>query len=265
MSDIIVPVSDVMQMADVVVKSGLFPAFKNRESAAAMMLLCRAKGLDPMTAIERYHIVQGRPVMRADAMLGEFCRMGGKVEWHRRDEQEAKATFSHQSGGSVTVSWTMKMANDAKLTSKDVWRQYPRQMLHARCVSEGVRSVLPGATNGLYTPEEAYNMEPEVPRIAVAAIVEPQEQPVEAKDKTTLIQIMSEFAKAATERGYEITTNGKASRRRMIDLAQTVVGEFDADSVDAWNLALNGLVETGDGDDTSHPQLDEEISDPFAG
>ena len=66
-------VSDVMTMADVVVKSGLFPMFKTRESAAAMMLLCRSKGLDPMTAIERYHVVQGRPVMRATLCWESFC------------------------------------------------------------------------------------------------------------------------------------------------------------------------------------------------
>lgn len=277
MTDLVVaaPVSvpDVMTMADVIVKSGLFPAFKNRESAAAMMLLCRAKGLDPMTAVERYHIVQGRPVMRADAMLGEFVRMGGRVEWHRRDDTEASATFSHPAGGTVTVSWTIEQARKAKLTGKDIWSQYPRQMLHARCVSEGVRSVLPGATNGLYTPEEAMQMEPvsDLPSAqvkpavraisrdseAVAALPAPAPAPVAepAIDaKKLLVLAMQDFADAATERGWEIAgANGKPSKSKMVALAGKLVTGFDAADPEHWTLAQDALVETGDDEPVDAP------------
>jgi hypothetical protein len=279
MTDLVVaaPVSvpDVMTMADVIVKSGLFPAFKNRESAAAMMLLCRAKGLDPMTAVERYHIVQGRPVMRADAMLGEFVRMGGRVEWIKRDDTEASATFSHPQGGSVTVSWTIDMARKAKLTGKDIWNQYPRQMLHARCVSEGVRSVLPGATNGLYTPEEAMQMEPvaETPPAPakpavraisrdsepVVALPAPEPVVVEAviDPKKLLVLAMQDFADAATERGWEIAgANGKPSKSKMVALAGKLVTGFDAADPEHWALAQDALVETGDDEPVEAPADD---------
>jgi hypothetical protein len=264
-----------MTMADVIVKSGLFPAFKNRESAAAMMLLCRAKGLDPMTAVERYHIVQGRPVMRADAMLGEFVRMGGRVEWIKRDDTEASATFSHPQGGSVTVSWTIDMARKAKLTGKDIWNQYPRQMLHARCVSEGVRSVLPGATNGLYTPEEAMQMEPvaETPPAPakpavraisrdsepVVALPAPEPVVVEAviDPKKLLVLAMQDFADAATERGWEIAgANGKPSKSKMVALAGKLVTGFDAADPEHWALAQDALVETGDDEPVEAPADD---------
>jgi hypothetical protein len=35
-----------------------------------------------------------------------------------------------------------------------MWTKYPRQMLRSRVISEGVRTVFPGATSGLYVPEE---------------------------------------------------------------------------------------------------------------
>jgi hypothetical protein len=256
----------------------LFPAFKNRESAAAMMLLCRAKGLDPMTAVERYHIVQGRPVMRADAMLGEFIRMGGRVEWIKRDDTEASATFSHPQGGTVTVSWTIEQARKAKLTGKDIWSQYPRQMLHARCVSEGVRSVLPGATNGLYTPEEAMNMEPVADSPApaskpavraisrdsepVAALPAPAPAPAPVAEavidpKKLLVLAMQDFADAATERGWEIAgANGKPSKSKMVALAGKLVTGFDAADPDHWALAQDALVETGDDEPVPAPADD---------
>ena len=273
-------VADVMTMADVIVKSGLFPAFRNRESAAAMMLLCRAKGLDPMTAVERNHIVQGRPVMRADAMLGEFVRMGGSVKWGQRDDKAAEATFSHPQGGTVTVRWTIEQAKAAKLTGKDVWTQYPRQMLHARCVSEGVRSVLPGATNGLYTPEEAYNMEPVVAEpvrassrdsdpIVDAVVVEdkpkairarkskpePEPEPIEiapaAMDKIetrkAVIVLMQDFAEAAKAHGIDIEgVNGKPSRSKLCAEAGKLwagVEPFDCDNPEHWSAVHDRLME----------------------
>lgn len=286
MSDLVLSSSvvDVMQMAEVVVKSGLFPQFRTRESAAALMLLCRAKGLDPMTAVERYHIVQGRPVMRADAMLGEFVAMGGKVEWHRRDEQESKATFSHPLGGSVTVSWTFEMAQEAKLTGKDVWRQYPRQMLHARCVSEGVRSVLPGATNGMYTPEEAANMEPApvyAPETAAQSRENARREPLVAiaADRPqasraaadAMNEAMLQFATVCRESNQDIDgVNGKPSKAKLLKALERValIAECDLnpEEVESWEAATEWMSLYGkdEEEESIAPAEEESEVDPFA-
>lgn len=51
------------------------------------------------------------------------------------------------------------MATAAKLTGKDTWKQYPRQMLRARVISEGIRTVYPGVAVGVYTPEEVQDFD----------------------------------------------------------------------------------------------------------
>jgi len=65
--------------------------------------------------------------------------------------------------GSVTVKWTMEDAKRAGLGNKDTWRSYPRQMLRARCVSEGIRMAMPGVVVGLYAPEEVADFDVEPP------------------------------------------------------------------------------------------------------
>jgi hypothetical protein len=50
------------------------------------------------------------------------------------------------------------MAERAGLTKNPTWKQYPRQMLRARVISEGVRAVFPGVAVGLYTSEEVQDM-----------------------------------------------------------------------------------------------------------
>ena len=101
-----------------------------------------------------FHVIQGRPALKADAMLARFQQAGGSVKWEEYTDERVSGSFSHPNGGSVTVTWTFEMAKKIGLTAKDNWRNYARAMLRARCVSEGVRTVYPGCVVGVYTPEE---------------------------------------------------------------------------------------------------------------
>lgn len=153
-------IHDIKEMAQTVVESGLFPALRNIQAAAALMLLCDAEGLHPMTAMRRYDIIQGRPAMRSDAMLGEFQARGGLVRWVKMDDKACEGVFSAPGlSAEVSIRWTMEMAAQAKLTSKENWKTYPRAMLRARVISEGVRSAMPAVVAGIYTTEETADMD----------------------------------------------------------------------------------------------------------
>ncbi len=149
----IITVSEVERMANAVAKSGLF-GVKNVEQAMALMLIAQAEGMHPAIAARDFHVIQGRPALKADAMLARFQAAGGKVNWTSYTDTVVAGVFSHPAGGSVEVQWTIEQARTAGLTGKDVWKQYPRAMLRARVVSEGIRTVYPGVAVGVYTPEE---------------------------------------------------------------------------------------------------------------
>jgi len=63
-------------------------------------------------------------------------------------------------GGSLEVTWTLKQAKEIGIASKDNWKNYPRAMLRARVISEGIRAVFPGCVVGVYTPEEVADFAP---------------------------------------------------------------------------------------------------------
>ncbi len=151
-------VSDLERMAVAFAKSKLF-GIQNSDQALALCLVAQAEGRHPATAAQDYSIIQGRPAKKADAMLRDFIASGGKVEWHRLDNEKADATFSHPGGGSVRIDWTLERARDAGLGGNAMYKKYPRQMLRARTVSEGVRTVCPGATSGMYVPEEVQDFD----------------------------------------------------------------------------------------------------------
>jgi hypothetical protein len=144
-------------MALAVAKSGLF-GVKTADQAMALMLIAQAEGLHPAIAARDYHVINGRPTLKADAMLARFQTAGGSVRWGEYTDRRVVGTFSHPQGGSVDVAWTVEMATSAGLTKNPTWKSYPRQMLRARCISEGIRTVFPGVVVGTYTPEEAEDM-----------------------------------------------------------------------------------------------------------
>jgi hypothetical protein len=162
MSNALVSMDDIHFMGTAISKSGLF-GMKTADQAIALMLIAQAEGMHPAIAARDYHVIQGRPALKADAMLARFQAAGGKVNWDVYTDAEVKGTFSHPSGGSVTLSWTLEQAKRIGLAGKDNWKNYPRAMLRARVISEGIRTVYPGCVVGVYTPEEVQDFEPSRP------------------------------------------------------------------------------------------------------
>lgn len=186
-------------MAKAVSDSKMF-GVENQAQALALMLLCQAEGLHPVMALRRYHIIDGKPAFRADALQGEFEKEGA-ILWHQRDEKVCAATFFRHQGrvdgdaiqrakdrfkrlsanqdasdlaqvDEVTIIRTIEDAVEKKVAMrwdraankyvmKHSWQQSPRQMLHARCLTEGVRAINPGLIAGVYIEDEILDIHPE--------------------------------------------------------------------------------------------------------
>ncbi|MGE5512448.1 MAG: hypothetical protein ACM31O_14465 [Bacteroidota bacterium] len=147
-------------MAEAIAKSGLF-GMKTPEQALALMLTAQAEGQHPATITQDYDIIQGRAARKTHSVLARFQQAGGKVEWQELTDAKARATFSHPAGGALTIEWTIEMARRCDLTGKDNWKKYPRAMLRARCIAEGIRAVFPAAIGGMLVAEEAQDIAPE--------------------------------------------------------------------------------------------------------
>lgn len=178
------------QLAESIAKSRLF-GITTADQALALMSIAQAEGRHPALAARDYHIINGNPSKKAEAMLRDFLGAGGRVEWHELSDTAAEATFSHPAGGSMKLRWDQARVLQAGLGGGN-HKKYPRQMLRSRVVSEGVRTVWPMATGGLYVPEE------------VADFAPAQGQPIDVTPKADLDQ----FAGASADG----VTNGDALR-----------------------------------------------------
>lgn len=193
----VVSVNDIQTMAVAIAKSGLF-GMRSPEQAMALMLIAQAEGMHPAIAARDYHVIQGRPALKADAMLARFQAAGGKVEWLRYDDKEVTGKFSHPQGGTATITWTIQQAMSAGLASKDVWRQYPRQMLRSRVISEGVKTIYPGVAVGVYTPEEVQDFDAKPPIQTVASEVVAPTQPPQQAEPAVVTPVEQPVTEATT-------------------------------------------------------------------
>jgi len=189
-----IPLSEMQEMAKIGVESNFF-GIKKPTEALALMLIAQSEGKHPATVFSQYHVIQGRPALKSDAMLARFQQAGGKVEWHTHTNEKVSATFIHPQGGSLTVDWDMQRAKEAGLTGKDNYKKFPRQMLRARVISEAVRAVYPGVLQGMYTPEEVGEFDSPRPTRSVKVEVAPE--PVAEAPK--LIEVEAVAVSADTE------------------------------------------------------------------
>lgn len=211
------PVSDLERMAKAFAASKLF-GVQNLDQALALMLVAQSEGRHPASAAQDYHIISGRPAKKADAMLRDFLSAGGKVEWHTLTDDCADATFSHPAGGSARIDWTLKRAQAAGLATP-MWKKYPRQMLRSRVVSEGVRTVCPGATSGMYVPEEVQDIVHEAETKA-----KPANEPTPAVDAEFVDA--TEFAPIVKRK-----IPAQAKRDGDHDRINTLIAEADAETL----------------------------------
>lgn len=219
----LIPLSEIKEMAKHVCSSNLF-GMPSPEAAFSLMLLCQADGLHPMQAMRKYHIIKGRPSMRAEAMLAEFQANGGKIQWLERTDSKCSAKFSHPSGGDLVVTWTLDRAKQAGLLSKDNWRQYPCQMLAARCISEGVRAVYPAVVCGIYTPEEVSDFT-ESPK-ANNKTESPKANPIEPQPTKVETITEAEIVEETISTAMVVANKIKKARKNLVELGYKNLAQF---------------------------------------
>lgn len=225
----VIPLNEVMTMAKSIAASKLF-GVKTPDEALTLMLLAQAEGKHPAIACRDYDIIQGRPAKKAEAMMRDFIANGGKVEWHALTDTAAEATFSHPAGGTIRISWDMDRAKAAGIGGKDNWKKYPRQMLRSRIVSEGIRTVCPMATSGMFVPEEVQDFEPKAVTIEHAP----------PKPKEDAIQKLTDEAK---EFAKEIELTDDALKLEIVCQRFAETAAALQAKLPAWHKRLAELIE----------------------
>lgn len=129
----------------------------NTSNVLAAMLAGQEMGLAPMAALRSIHIIKGKPVLAADAMVAVVLASGKCEYFDRVEESAASVTYETKRVGSPNkrrCTWTIEDAQRAQLVNNDNWRKHPIAMLAARAKSTLARDVYPDILAGCYSDDE---------------------------------------------------------------------------------------------------------------
>lgn len=151
---------DEMRMFAQAAVRSRFYGFKTEEEMLPLMIIAQSQGRSFTSVVEEYSVINGRPALKAESMLARFQKAGGHIKWTELSDTRCAAVFSHPQCDPVEIDWDMERAKAAGLAGRDMWKKFARNMLKARVISDGVRTAYPACLGGVYTPEEAGDMEP---------------------------------------------------------------------------------------------------------
>lgn len=144
-------------------RSSLLPSALRGKPAdlAVIMVTGQELGLSPMQALRGLHVVEGRPVLAAELIVGLVKRHPACRYFRLVKSDDQVAIYETQREGEpepTRLSWTIQQAQKAGLGGRHNWKAHPAAMLRARCSAALARAVYPDVAMGIYDPDEAQDI-----------------------------------------------------------------------------------------------------------
>ena len=147
-----------MELGEVFAKSGLFPDVKTQAQAVVKILAGRELGISPIESMNSFFFINNKIAMPS-RIMASLIKKNKRYDYvvDKIDDTECSITFFEINGEKKklgTSTFTIKDAAKAGLVNKDNWKNYPRNCLFARALSNGGRWYCPDAICGYYAVEE---------------------------------------------------------------------------------------------------------------
>ena len=157
-NNMIQTVDDLGRIGKMMAVSGYFQDARDAAQASVKVMAGMEMGFGPFASMTGIHIIQGRPAVGAN-LMASAVKSNPKYDYRVREmsAEVCKIEFFEVIAGhreSIGVSeFTMTDAKKAGVKNID---KFPRNMLFARAMSNGIRWFCPDvfAGNPTYTPEE---------------------------------------------------------------------------------------------------------------
>lgn len=158
-------VSDIMSIGKAFYESGMFTDIKSAAQAVVKITAGKEMGIPPFAAMSGIHIIVGKPTVGAGLMAANV-KGSGKYDYRvvEQSDKVCSIDFMQKVGKMVDgklLDAYEKIGNstftieDAKKAGTKNIDKFPKNMLFARAISNGVKWFCPDIFNGpVYVPEE---------------------------------------------------------------------------------------------------------------
>lgn len=138
--------------------SRLYARFPSPEAIFAVLMRGRELGIGAMTALDSFHVVEGKPVTSAHLIMA-LAQRDPNCEYFAlvssSSEQATYETKHRRHPGPATLTYSIDQARTADLIKpRGGWSKHPADMLRKTAGAKLARAVYQGATLGLYCGAE---------------------------------------------------------------------------------------------------------------
>lgn len=165
------PLADINTIAKTFAESGLFADAKSAAQAMVKIYAGQEIGIPPFSAMSGIHVIQGKPVMGA-GIVASRVKGSGKYDYKVTEHTEKTCAIDFYQfttdGKSEKIGNSTFTIEDAKKAGTKNLDKFPKNMLFARAISNGVKWYTPDIFAGpVYVPEEMVQVTEDVKPVSV--------------------------------------------------------------------------------------------------
>lgn len=170
----IMPINEIMTMAKTFAESGMFTDAKGMAQAFVKIQAGQEIGIPPFASMGGIHIIQGKPTLGA-GLIASTVKGSGKYDYRVKEMNDKICSIDFLQGSEFIGNSTFTIEDAKKALTKNI-DKFPKNMLFARAISNGVKWFCPDVFSGpVYVPEEMPEVTQDVPHTEVVeAEVMPQ-------------------------------------------------------------------------------------------
>lgn len=158
MNQIVKSAADALTIGETFFKSGMFSDIKSAQQAVVKIMAGAEMGISPFAAMSGIHIIQGKPTIGAGLMAARVKGFG-KYDYKVLEHSDKVCSIEYferlPANGLKSLGVSTFTIDDAKKAGTKNIDRFPKNMLFARAMSNGVKWYTPDIyENPVYVPEE---------------------------------------------------------------------------------------------------------------
>ena len=193
--------TDLLNISKAFAESGMFTDIKSAAQAMVKISAGQEIGIPPFASMSGIHIIQGKPTIGA-GLIASSIKGSGKYDFRVVEHSEKICSIEFFQGKESLGISTFTIEDAKKAGTKNI-DKFPKNMLFARAISNGVKFYTPDVFSGpVYTPEEMEQVTIEAPVEVLPDyddVIEAINNAVDKAELTSLWKALPKEMRAASE------------------------------------------------------------------
>ena len=214
--------TEIMSIGKAFAESGMFPDTKSAAQAIVKIQAGQEIGIPPFAAMSGIHIIQGKPTIGA-GIMASIVKGSGKYDYRVVESTEKVCSIDFYQGKEKIGNSTFTIDDAKKALTKNL-DKFPKNMLFARAMSNGVKWYTPDVFSGpVYVPEEMTAPITEDAKAEVVEVATP-EQALHIIDEATTVDAIGIIFKSLPielQKNNDIIQFCKDKKNQLTDASST--------------------------------------------